>query len=230
MDGAAAGAAAAAPAASGAEQPTPEQRAAMEALGVAHLMDEAEQQAFIQRVNEGLESGSPHVSTMSAAGRALHEAAEAGNVGAVVAALEGADVNVRGDDGDTALHLASLYGKVEVARELLQRGADPNVRDGDNSTPLHDCCAGGYRDIAYYLLDRGADVNAQDDDGDTPLHQACNGDHGEVVALLLQRGANTTIKNGANRLPITMSRNPQVLAAFQQAMAVGAAAAAAPAQ
>ena len=129
-----------------------------------------------------------------------------------------------------ALHFAAVKGHAPMVDLLLKRGADPNVRDGDNSTPLHDCCAGGYRDIAYYLLDRGADVNAQDDDGDTPLHQACNGDHGEVVALLLQRGANTTIKNGANRLPITMSRNPQVLAAFQQAMAVGAAAAAAPAQ
>ena len=56
--------------------------------------------------------------------------------------------------------------------------------------------------------------------------------HVEVAALLLQRGANMSVKNGSNRLPITMSRNPDVTTVFKQAMAAaaiaGGAAAAAP--
>ena len=206
-------------------EPTPEQRAAMEALGVSHLLDPKEQQDFLRKVQESMEAGADSMPVHVAPEiRGLLEAAENGNTSAVVAALDaGVDINATGEDGDTALHLASLHGKVDVAKELLGRGANPNVRDGDDSTPLHDCSAGGYRDIAYYLLDRGADVNAQDGDGDTPLHLACNGDHAAVADLLIQRGASMNVKNGASRLPITMSRNPDVVEVFKRAMAVQAA-------
>jgi hypothetical protein len=205
-------------------EPTPEQRAAMEALGVTHLLDPAEQQEFLRKVQESMDAGAGQMPVQVAPEiRGLIEAAENGNTGAVVAALEaGVDINATGEDGDTALHLACLHGKTEVAKLLLTRGANPNVRDGDDSSPLHDCSAGGYRDIAYYLLDSGADANAQDSDGDTPLHLACNGDHAEVADLLIQRGANMGVKNGANRLPITMSRNPDVVEVFKRAMAMQA--------
>ena len=49
-----------------------------------------------------------------------------------------------GPDGDTALHLACLYGHLGCARALLDAGADADIiNEEDGSTALHDAAAGG---------------------------------------------------------------------------------------
>ena len=47
----------------------------------------------------------------------------------------GVDANVLDTDGQTALHFASMYGNVEVARVLLEYGLDVSARDAKNATP-----------------------------------------------------------------------------------------------
>jgi hypothetical protein len=51
----------------------------------------------------------------------------------------GADVNksTTGENGDTPLTLASLWGNVEVVRALLEAGADVNKRNGLGRSPLY---------------------------------------------------------------------------------------------
>ena len=80
-------------------EPTPEQRAAMEALGVSHLLNPDEQAEFLRKVQEGMDTGADQVKIpVTAEVRALHEAAEAGDLAAVVAALERvADINCLGE-------------------------------------------------------------------------------------------------------------------------------------
>jgi hypothetical protein len=108
-------------------------------------------------------------------------------------------LNTPGRDGDTALHLASLYGHVGCARILLDAGAQPDLPDEDGAIPLHDAAAGGYTELVQLLLDRGAEasINAADCDGDTPLHNAARGGNIEVVQLLLQRDADPSLTNNA---------------------------------
>jgi len=110
-------------------------------------------------------------------------------------------INTPGPDGDTALHLASLYGHVGCARMLLDAGAQPDLPDEDGAIPLHDAAAGGYTELVEMLLDRGAgaSINAADSDGDTPLHNAARGGNIEVVLLLLQREANPFLTNNAEK-------------------------------
>jgi ankyrin repeat protein len=48
---------------------------------------------------------------------------------------EGADVNLRGDYGNTALTEATYYWHAPVIKELLMRGADVNAMSIDG-TPL----------------------------------------------------------------------------------------------
>lgn len=70
----------------------------------------------------------------------------------------GADVNYRGPNSETTLHLAAAYGHHDVVKILLNHGADPNACDEDGNTPL---IYGAYRDhphVCYELLTRGAEV------------------------------------------------------------------------
>jgi ankyrin repeat protein len=108
-------------------------------------------------------------------------------------------VDTPGSDGDTALHLASLYGHVGCARILIDAGASPDTPDEDGAIPLHDAAAGGYTELVELLLDRGtaSSIRAADCDGDTPLHNAARGGSIDVCRLLLQHAADPTIKNNA---------------------------------
>ncbi|CAN1307910.1 Potassium channel AKT6 [Linum perenne] len=84
------------------------------------------------------------------------------------------------EDGDTALHLACLYGYSSCVRVLLERGANIEVKDEDGAIPLHDACAGGYTEIVQLLLNHANGSNAAkrmletiDDEGDTELAKNC---------------------------------------------------------
>ncbi len=101
-----------------------------------------------------------------------------------------------GPDGDTALHLASVYGQEDVVRCLLENGADPTVTDDDHALALHDAASGGHMGCARLLLQAAPwTINALDEDGDTPLHNAARADNTEMVQFLLSRGASASISN-----------------------------------
>ncbi len=125
----------------------------------------------------------------------IFEAAAAGDVTAVRLRLEsGAEIEDRSDDGYTALHFAAYFGRLEVARFLLERAADPNAVAQNKSrvTPLHSAVAGRHRDLAALLLALGASPNAVQQGGYTPLHSAAQNGDEELVGLLLLRGADAS--------------------------------------
>jgi ankyrin repeat protein len=125
----------------------------------------------------------------------LFDAAAAGNLAAIRSRLEGgSEIEDHSDDGYSALHLAAYFGRLEVARMLLERGADPNsvAQNQSRVTPLHSAVAGGHRDLAGLLLALGSSPNAVQQGGFTPLHAAArSGDEG-TVGLLLLRGADAS--------------------------------------
>ena len=151
--------AAAAPASPNAEPdaavPSAEERAAMESLGISHLLDPAQQEAFLRRV---VETGEAPRANVEAGVAGLMGAAEAGDVAALSAALDDCSVDATGEDDDTPLHLvcmhqmrprwavpcvkhclraqACLHGHLAAVQELLTRGANVSVRDEDASTPV----------------------------------------------------------------------------------------------
>jgi ankyrin repeat protein len=63
----------------------------------------------------------------------------------------GADVSAQDEYGLTALHLASLYGHVDIARMLIDHGADVSAQDEDGSTALHLALENGHVDLAQML-------------------------------------------------------------------------------
>lgn len=77
-----------------------------------------------------------NVNSRGASGTPLFLAAGEGRLNAVRYLLdEGADVNLRGEYGNTALTEATYYGHVSVIKELVMHGADVNVLSTDG-TPL----------------------------------------------------------------------------------------------
>ncbi|MBM3299937.1 MAG: ankyrin repeat domain-containing protein [Deltaproteobacteria bacterium] len=102
---------------------------------------------------------------------------------------QGADINARDRDGQTALMAAALSGRADLVRELLAHGADVDARSGFGSTPLMAASYFGFLEVAQVLLARGADANAHNDLGQTPLSLAVKKGGKEMRALLLKSGA-----------------------------------------
>jgi hypothetical protein len=69
-----------------------------------------------------------------------------------VAINEGDDLNERGADGNTALHVAAREGREQIVRLLVEHGADAEVIDVNGKTPAEVAAAAGNDVIAKYLM------------------------------------------------------------------------------
>ena len=81
----------------------------------------------------------------------------------------GANVEVRGKDGNRPMHTAALFGFAEILDLLLGRSAEINARNDWGWTPLHFAVSQKQLEAADVLLRHGADVQARNKSGDTPL-------------------------------------------------------------
>ncbi|KAK7873728.1 hypothetical protein R5R35_013260 [Gryllus longicercus] len=119
----------------------------------------------------------------------LHEAAERGDAAAVQRFLaDGARVDARDKDGNTALHHAASNGRTEVVEILIAKGAAVNRRGLRSRTPLHCAVAKGHETIVARLVTAGAKLDSRDADGATAAALAAQGGHAEVVLWLLDQG------------------------------------------
>ena len=84
-------------------------------------------------------------------------------------AISARNVNIRYDDGQTCLHIASIMGHPYIAEYLLENGADTTVQDSSGATPLHEAVRYGNVDIVRLLLNCNADPDARDNLGKTPI-------------------------------------------------------------
>ncbi|GAA0145944.1 hypothetical protein LIER_06013 [Lithospermum erythrorhizon] len=85
----------------------------------------------------------------------LHEAAEKGCVEMLeILCLGYGDIDVNSVDskGQTALHIASIHGLVQVVRFLLSVGSIPDIADKKGWTPLHFSAQEGHLEVVKVLL------------------------------------------------------------------------------
>ena len=121
-------------------------------------------------------------------GKVLFEAAEAGKLDEVEAAVDaGAPMEWANPDarGLRAVHAASENGHNDVVAFLGSRGADVNaVADYHQLTPLVFAAAYGHTSVCTTLLALGADSAAKNKWGYTALDEARQHNHPECVAVL----------------------------------------------
>jgi ankyrin repeat protein len=145
----------------------------------------------------------------------LHYAALYGlhEVAAFLIGEHSQEINARGlENEETALHVASRRGHLDVARLLLENGADTEAKDNEEHTALLWASRGGHVDVVRVLLEHGADVETRDDFDVSPLERATiEGEgHLDVVRVLLEHGADATALNSENLTPLHYARGGQV--------------------
>ncbi len=77
-----------------------------------------------------------------------------------------------GMDGETALHEAAKFDRLDVATLLLAHNADPNVDSNVSARPLRLAAQKGHAEMVQLLVDNGAD----------PLEVSMNGNTAKTDA------------------------------------------------
>lgn len=86
-------------------------------------------------------------------------------------------------DGCTPLHLASIWGHVELVHSFLIRGAAVNVKDIEEKTSLHYAVLNGNANLVRLLLEFGA-IDEKDGSGRTAVEMAQKNGHNEIAQLI----------------------------------------------
>ncbi|MBN2205888.1 MAG: ankyrin repeat domain-containing protein [Candidatus Aminicenantes bacterium] len=131
---------------------------------------------------------------------------------------DGVDLEDRNAYGQTALHLAAGFGRVEIMALLLEHNADIEAVACYGHRPL--MLAGSNR--CFWKTDQASErtvasmlkfnpqLNAQDRYGWTALHHAAYDGHTRTVERLLFAGADRRVKNRKQEDPLTLAvKTPQ---------------------
>lgn len=102
---------------------------------------------------------------------------------------KGADINMQGVSGVTALIYVTMDGNKDLVKFLLEKGAKVNLRDGSGKTALMIASINGHKEIVELLLEKGANVNLKDIIGWTALKYAAHSPKKEIAELLKKYGA-----------------------------------------
>ncbi|XP_030394414.1 ankyrin-1 isoform X6 [Gopherus evgoodei] len=109
------------------------------------------------------------------------------------------------DQGFTPLHVAAKYGKVDVARVLLEHDAHPNAAGKNGLTPLHVAVHHNNLEIVRLLLPKGSSPHCSAWNGYTPLHIAAKQNQLEVARSLLQYGASANAESMQGVMPLHLA-------------------------
>lgn len=143
---------------------------------------------------------------LSSVQRLIHIAVLMKNPAFIKLMLEqGADINLRNDNGQTPLDLAIEGDDYPSAKFLIESGADVSARGNRARTALHHAAELERINIIDALIDAGADVNAMDEEGLTPFHLAVARERYNGWKLLLQNGADINAKDHGGRTPLYMA-------------------------
>jgi len=130
---------------------------------------------------------------------------------------KGADINMKGAEGMTALHRA-IQRSTDIAGMLLDKGADITITDDYGCTALFYAPWGGNsKDIVEIMLSKGANVNERSGviplygeskcgEGWTPLHMACWYGYKAVVEALIANGADINAKSKNGKTPMSVAK------------------------
>ncbi len=104
------------------------------------------------------------------------------------------NVNVRAEDGSTALLWAAHWNDLQTAALLVRAGADANAANDLRMTSLSQACTNGNAEFVDLLLKAGANPNTPIGTGETPLMTCARSGGADAVRMLLVHGADVNAK------------------------------------
>jgi ankyrin repeat protein len=137
---------------------------------------------------------------------------------------QGADVNAKNINGNTALKLAVQNEQVVLVEFLLNKGVRVNDKNSDGETALFPAATLGNLKIAKLLINKKININARAKDGTTALIGAVFGEYMRTVTakagstalgkpgagipmikFLISKGANVNIKDNSGNTALKMA-------------------------
>jgi len=128
-----------------------------------------------------------------------------------------AQVNSKGEEDWTALHMAASHNCLEVCEVLIHTSEeiDLNALSSSGQTPLHIAADRGFLEVAELLVKVGSQVNLQDREGRTALHLAAMMGQTDTVLWLLSKGADFSAVNLEGRTAY-QEANTEVAGLFER--------------
>ncbi len=118
---------------------------------------------------------------------------------------KGADVDYKGYDGETPLHLAVINSDLEMISLFLEHQARIDQPDTDGYTPLALAAARNKTKAAKLLISKGANLESTIPGGYTPLFTAVGEGKLAVAKALIDAGAKCDIAEGPQHLTLLMA-------------------------
>jgi ankyrin repeat protein len=133
------------------------------------------------------------------------------------------DVNVRSDDGATALLWTAHWNDVETADLLIRAGADVNAANTFGMTPLSLACTNRNAALVDRLLKAGADAGTAIATGETPLMTCASTGSVEAVRMLVAYGADVNATEPAeNQTALMWAASERHVKVVEALMELGA--------
>jgi len=83
------------------------------------------------------------------------------------------DINQTNQHGESAIHIAAGFGRVDILRYLCDKGGNLGIIDGQGDSAVLWAARQGFPEVIRYLLSKGVHLNQQNKQGETALHVAC---------------------------------------------------------
>ena len=100
----------------------------------------------------------------------------------------GVDIYLKNNDGSHCLHIAALYGHLNLCKILIDKhNFDKDTADKDGWTALHYSSRCGSYELFRYFADMGVDIYVKDNDGRNCLHIAALDGHLNLCKILIDK-------------------------------------------
>lgn len=110
-----------------------------------------------------------------------------------------------GNEGDTALIIASRKYYTKIVNLLIKNGADVNIKNNHGFNALCVAAFEGAGEIVDILVENGSDINEKGQLGSTALLSAVVHSDYDSIELLMECGADINIGNDYNKTPLSLA-------------------------
>lgn len=115
---------------------------------------------------------------------------------------QGAAVDARNTNGETALTEAARHGDVEIVELLLRHGANTEIAAGNEWTPLLQAIRDGREAVVRVLLRYNAKKRAKLRSGNSTVAEACWRKHFSIARILIEAGSHVDTRDLQRSTPL----------------------------